>query len=128
MFITKAERQPQEDSCNNLFVKNFPNAEFSEDDLRKTFEVFGSLSSVKLDDSKAFGFVAFNNCEDAAKALNSLGKEESGCTLYVAKCMKKEERLRSLKRSTLKFMKELARNNLYFRGFPVDDTVEVLTA
>lgn len=95
--------------------------------MRQTFEVFGSLTSVKLDDSKAFGFVSFANCADAAKALNSLSKEESGSTLYVAKCMNKEERLRSLKRSTLKFMKELARNNLYFRGFPVDGSVEELT-
>lgn len=83
---------------------------------------------MKLDTSKAFGFVAFTNSEDATRALNAFSKEESDSSMYVAKCIKKEERLRSLKRSTLKFMKELARNNLYFRGFPVDGAVDEVTA
>jgi RNA recognition motif-containing protein len=127
VFITKAERQPLSEQFNNLFVKNFPKSEFSENDLRKTFEVYGPLTSVKLDASMAFGFVSFEKCDDAAKALNSLNKEESGSTLYVAKCVKKEERLRTLKRMTLKFMKDLARNNLYFKGFPVDKPSAELT-
>lgn len=97
-------------------------SEFSEDDFRKVFEAFGPLVSVKIDDSKAFGFVAFEKCEDARTALAHFTKaqetDESG--LYVAKCQKKEDRLRMLKKGTLKFMKDLARNNLYFKGFPTD--------
>jgi len=75
VFISKAER-PSNDSFNNLFVKNFP-SDFSDDLLRKTFEPFGSLISVKIDESRAFGFVAFEKCEDANSALLSLTKEEN---------------------------------------------------
>lgn len=44
---------------NNLYVKNFPNSEYAEADLRKAFEAFGPIVSVKIDQSSAFGFVAF---------------------------------------------------------------------
>ncbi len=64
IFIPKTERDSKKDEFNNLFVKNFP-ANFSEHELRSTFEVFGPLLSLKIDESKAFGFVAFENCQDA---------------------------------------------------------------
>ena len=65
VFISKTERDSKKDEFNNLFVKNFPSASFTEDELRNTFEAFGPLLSLKIDDSKAFGFVAFENCLDA---------------------------------------------------------------
>lgn len=41
IFIARSERVPTNDNAgekfNNLFVKNFPSQEFSEDDLRKVF-------------------------------------------------------------------------------------------
>jgi len=107
-------------------VKNFPSSEFTEDDLRKLFESFGTLVSVKLDESKAFGFVAFEKCEEARSALAHFTKaaeEDKG--LYVTKCQKKEDRVRLLKKDTLKYMKDLARNNLYFKGFPTDGVTSI---
>lgn len=85
---------------------------------------------MKIDASRAFGFVAFENCEDAATALASFPKSmaEDDATrdvpqqgLYVVKCLKKEDRKTALLKDTLKFMKDLARNNLYFKGFPTND-------
>ena len=128
VFLSRSERVPDgaEDTFNNLFVKNLP-SEFSEEDLRKLFEAFGPLISVKLDDSKAFGFVAFKSCDDARTALAHFTKahesEQSG--LYVTKCQKKEERLKMLKKATLKYMKDLARFNLYFKGFPTDGSTSI---
>jgi len=60
MFTPVSERrQATKDLFNNIFVKNFPNSSFTEDDLRKVFEPFGPLTSCKVDDSHAFGFVCF---------------------------------------------------------------------
>jgi len=59
VFISRTEREPKQDLYNNLFVKNFPSNQFCEADLRKMFEPFGELLSVKIDESRAFGFVAF---------------------------------------------------------------------
>jgi RNA recognition motif-containing protein len=129
IFLSRSERvsNDAEDTFNNLFVKNLPTSEFTEDELKKVFEPFGNLISVKLDQSKAFGFVAFEKCEDARTALAHFTKayetDETG--LYVAKCQKKEDRLRMLKKDTLKFMKDLARNNLYFKGFPTDGLTSI---
>lgn len=59
----------------NVFVKNFGDEIKDDEELRKFFEPFGSISScviMKRDDSgeakpRGFGFVAFENPEDAAK-------------------------------------------------------------
>ena len=78
---------------NNLFVKNFPHQNFSEEDLKTRFEKFGEILSIKVvscdkndtnlasqdsdqDSSEkaqspvnGFGFVCFKNAQDARKAL-----------------------------------------------------------
>jgi len=78
---------------NNLFVKNFPKENFSEDELKTLFEPFGEIVSVKVFQTEAsafeedesgeelapvakdkssrqgYGFVCFARCEDARKAL-----------------------------------------------------------
>merc|ERR1719498_791838 len=90
-FVTKSERVPKDDLLfNNLFVKNFPSQDFGEPGLRRLFEPFGELMSVKVDDSNQFGFVAFRQSADAQAALAHFSKEEGG--LRVVKCMKKEQR------------------------------------
>ncbi|XP_015910440.1 uncharacterized protein [Parasteatoda tepidariorum] len=58
---------------NNLHVKNLPKST-DEKELRKLFEVFGEVTSVKIarDDSqnsRGFGFVCFKNEKDAETAL-----------------------------------------------------------
>ena len=89
IFISTAERAPKTDQYNNLFVKNFPSVDFSEDDLRKLFEIFGPLCSVKIDESRVFGFVAFNKVSDAQSAhahYSKLAEDEEYKGLYVTKC------------------------------------------
>ena len=102
---------------------------------------------------KGFGFVCFSRCEDARKALEHFhektGDESSVSTelhntssnkaedqsvhqlistapkLYVVPALKKELREAYIRMRTLKFKKQMARQNLYFRGFPVDPLVSV---
>ena len=80
---------------NNLYVKNIP-YEATEEDLRKTFEKYGKITSIKLEEdinetkddkekekkkfiNKTFGYISFEKVEDAKNALNSLqGKQLIG--------------------------------------------------
>jgi RNA recognition motif-containing protein len=60
---------------NNLYVKNFPRPEFTDDDLRELFFKYGEIvSAVVMKDgegkSKGFGFVCFKEPGDAQKALS----------------------------------------------------------
>ena len=128
MFAPVSERrQTAKDLFNNIFVKNFPNNSYSSEDLRKLFEPFGPLISCKVDDSQEFGFVCFENHEHAAKALETLSESENG--LYIAKAVKKDVRKKILRIEMLKSMRQVARQNLYFKGFPVDGSqnAEMLT-
>lgn len=43
--------------------------------------------------------------------------------LYVVPALKKELREAYIRMRTLKYKKQMARQNLYFRGFPVDPSV-----
>lgn len=45
--------------------------------------------------------------------------------LRVVKCMKKEQRSEYLRKEHIKTMRDLARNNLYFKGFPCDYSTSV---
>lgn len=79
-FIPKADRNGvQQPKCGtNLYVKNFPENDFGDQELRERFEVFGEIASaaVMRDDSsgssKGFGFVNFKCWQDAQKALDEL--------------------------------------------------------
>ena len=80
---------------NNLYVKNIPYVA-TEEDLRKTFEKFGKITSIKLEEdvdetkdakekknkkfiNKTFGYISFEKVEDAKNALNTLqGKQLIG--------------------------------------------------
>ena len=105
-------------------MKNFPSKEFSDEDLRKAFEPFGNITSCKVDEvSHAFGFVCFEKCESAQAAVDHYSKLEDG--LKIVKALKKKDRSRELRLKTLRFMKDLARQNLYFKGFPVDGSSSI---
>lgn len=124
VFIPHTERTQTRDQFTNLFVKNFPTKETSDEDLKKMFEVFGPVTSCKMDQtSRAFGFVCFEKPENAKSALDHYSKIEGG--LQLTKALPKSERARQLRLQTLRFMKEIARQNLYFKGFPVDGTSTV---
>lgn len=79
-FIPKADRNGvQQPKCGtNLYVKNFPETDFGDAELRTRFEAFGEIvSAVVMRDeaslaSKGFGFVCFRNWQDAQKALDEL--------------------------------------------------------
>ena len=129
IFLSKTEREVKNDEFNNLYVKNFPTDTTSEDDLRKLFEPFGTLLSVKLSETRQYGFVAFKECKDAQAALSHFTKPESTSELLVTRCLTKEERQKQLRKDTIRFVRELASNNMYFKGFPAsaEDKVEEMT-
>lgn len=96
VFIPVAERPQAKDQFTNLFVKNFPAKVDSDEELKKMFEVFGPVSSCKIDEtSKAFGFVCFEKPENAKSALDHFSKIEGG--LQITKALPKSERARQLR-------------------------------
>lgn len=104
-----------------------------------------SSEGEKADDEKfesqqagGYGFVCFTKHEDARKAFEHFqnkdddheeGKEgeeaEAEPRLYVVPALKKEVREAFLRLKALKYKKQMARHNLYFRGFPLDPAVSV---
>ncbi|KAJ3693283.1 hypothetical protein LUZ60_008763 [Juncus effusus] len=87
---------------NSVFVKNFSEST-SEDNLREIFGEFGKITSVVVmreqdGKSKCFGFVNFENSDDALKAVEGLnGKSFEGKEWFVGKAMKKSEREREFR-------------------------------
>ena len=93
---------------NNIYVKRFPKENFTQEDLKKLFEVYGELVSVLVapdntdkdndkDKNKGFGFVCFRNADNAEKAQQELNNkkiwEDQKYPLYVDFAMKKDERM-----------------------------------
>ena len=92
MTLPKYEEQIEN---NNLYIKNIP-FEATEEDLKKTFESFGKITSIKLEEdtsikqdtkendkkkfiNKSFGYISFDKVEEAKKALEELqGKQLKG--------------------------------------------------
>jgi len=73
----------------NIYVGNLPR-EATEEDLRKAFEEFGQVASVKIitdrftGDSRGFGFVEMPNSPEAQSAISGLdGKDLKGRALRV---------------------------------------------
>jgi len=76
----------------NLYVKNIEE-QITEDKLRKEFEPYGTITSLKImtndrGNSKGFGFVCYSTQQEAQRAINEIGKNKilAGCSkpLYVA--------------------------------------------
>ncbi|GAA5894516.1 hypothetical protein JCM6882_004840 [Rhodosporidiobolus microsporus] len=108
IHIPKRERQAKIDEIRahftNLYVKNVP-LEVDEAEFRGLFEPFGKVTSAVISTdaegkSKGFGFVNYENHEDAAKAVEALHeKDYKGQPLYVARAQRKSEREEELKKS-----------------------------
>ncbi|XP_035229744.1 LOW QUALITY PROTEIN: polyadenylate-binding protein 1A-like, partial [Stegodyphus dumicola] len=87
----------------NVYIKNFGD-DLDDEKLRELFEKYGKITSAKvmtdeLGKAKGFGFVSFEEPENAEKAVEDLnGKELNGKTLYVGRAQKKSERAAELKR------------------------------
>jgi hypothetical protein len=70
---------------NNVFIKNLPK-EVDEEKLKTMFEVFGPVVSVAVKHTEdtgkgasSFGFVCYENTDDAAKAVDEMNNKEVCC-------------------------------------------------
>ncbi|KAM3287921.1 polyadenylate-binding protein 7 isoform X3 [Capsicum chacoense] len=104
-FVKKTDRVlPNSDAkYTNLYFKNL-DTDILEHHLRERFSKFGSISSLVISrdesgTSKGFGFVNFDNPDDARKAVEAMNGSPVGSkTLYVARAQNKAEREQLLKR------------------------------
>lgn len=131
-FLRKQERDGVADKSKfqNVYVKNISELT-TEDDFSKIFGEFGLVTSVAVmrdqdGKSKCFGFVNFDNPDDAAKAVEALnGKKFDDKEWYVGKAQKKSERENELKLRFEQSMKEAADKyqgaNLYVKN--LDDSI-----
>lgn len=131
-FLRKQERDTVSNKTifNNIYVKNLSELT-TDEDLKKIFGEYGEITSaVVMRDadgkSKCFGFVNFENADDAAKAVESLdGKKIDDKEWYVGKAQKKSEREVELKSRFEQSIKESVDKyqgvNLYIKN--LDDSV-----
>ena len=132
-FVRKQERDinTSKTKFNNVYVKNLSETT-TDDELLKVFGEYGPITSaVVMRDadgkSKCFGFVNFENADDAANAVESLnGKKFDDKEWYVGKAQKKSEREQEVKGKFEQSMKEAADKfqgaNLYIKN--LDDSVD----
>ncbi|KAL0323035.1 UNVERIFIED_CONTAM: Polyadenylate-binding protein 8 [Sesamum angustifolium] len=132
-FLRKQERETalHKTKFNNVYVKNLAEST-TDDDLMKIFGEYGAItSSVVMRDadgkSKCFGFVNFENADDAAKAVEALnGKKVDDKEWYVGKAQKKSEREQELKNQFEQTAREAVDKfqglNLYIKN--LDDSID----
>ncbi|CAI4224114.1 unnamed protein product [Auanema sp. JU1783] len=102
----------------NLYVKNLDDS-VNDETLRKHFEQHGKITSVKVmtDEtgrSKGFGFVCFENPEEATKAVTEMNtKMVCSKPLYVAIAQRKEDRRAQL---ASQYMQRLANMRMHSVG------------
>ncbi|KAL9248796.1 Polyadenylate-binding protein 2-like protein [Drosera capensis] len=102
-FIRRQERESvYTNKFNNIYVKNLGDST-TDDDLKKFFGEIGIITSaVVMRDgdgkSKCFGFVSYENADDAVRAVDALnGKKFDDKKWYVGRAQKKSEREHELK-------------------------------
>ena len=124
-FIKMEEREQVNGMTkfNNVFVKNLAES-VSDEDLRNYFGEYGTITSVMVmrdadGKSKCFGFVNFENADDAANSVKILnGKKINGKEWYRRKAQKKFER-----ESELRWQFEKMRGaNLYLKN--LDESID----
>jgi len=112
-FIPRKDRSmdEQQSKWTNIYVKPLEKT-VDEKQLLELFAPFGKVTSavVMKDDngeSKGFGFVNFDNHEEAEKAIEALNeKDYNGKQLFVGRAQKKTEREKDLKDMFLKIQRE----------------------
>ncbi|KAF7804371.1 polyadenylate-binding protein 7-like [Senna tora] len=131
-FIKKNDRiLPGPDSkFTNLFMKNL-DPETTEELLQEKFSSFGKIVSLAIakDDnglSKGFGFVNYDNPDDAKRAMESMNGSQLGSKIiYVARAQKKAEREQILHHQFAEKRKEqilkYKGSNIYVKN--IDDDV-----
>ncbi|KAL0432531.1 UNVERIFIED_CONTAM: Polyadenylate-binding protein 2 [Sesamum latifolium] len=132
-FLRKQERDTASNKTkfNNVYVKNISETT-TDDDLKNIFGEYGTITSaVVMRDadgkSKCFGFVNFENADDAAKAVEALnGKKFDDKEWYVGKAQKKSEREQELKNRFEQTAREVVDKfqgvNLYIKN--LDDSID----
>ncbi|PKU63671.1 putative polyadenylate-binding protein [Dendrobium catenatum] len=132
-FIKKSERIPcnLEAKYTNLYMKNL-DQDITEELIELKFSEYGKIFNVKIakdeaGNSRGFGFVNFENPEDAKKAVEAMNGLRLGSKkLYVARAQKKDERLQILQHTFEEKRNEQIRNNmasnLYIKN--IDDCVD----
>ncbi|OWM70855.1 polyadenylate-binding protein 2-like [Punica granatum] len=132
-FLRKQERESalNKTKFNNVYVKNLSETA-TDEDLKQIFGEYGTITSaVVMRDgdgkSKCFGFVNFEDADDAAKAVEALnGKKFDEKEWYVGRAQKKSERELELKAKFEQSMKETVDKyqglNLYVKN--LDDSID----
>ncbi|CAI9756408.1 unnamed protein product [Fraxinus pennsylvanica] len=132
-FLRKQERESVLDKTkfNNVYVKNLAEST-TDDDLKKIFGNYGTITSAVImrdadGKSKCFGFVNFENADDAGKAVEALnGAKIDDKECYVGKALKKYEREQELKSRFEQSAKEAVDKyqgvNLYIKN--LDDSID----
>ncbi|KAG9440287.1 hypothetical protein H6P81_020452 [Aristolochia fimbriata] len=132
-FVRKQERETSvgKTKFNNVYVKNLSEST-TDDDLKKIFGEYGNITSAVImregdGKSKCFGFVNFENAEDAAQAVDAFnGKKFDDKDWYVGKAQKKSEREMELKGRFEQNNKETVDKfqgvNLYLKN--LDDSID----
>lgn len=132
-FLRKQERESalNKTKFNNVYVKNLSESA-TDEDLKRIFGEYGTITSaVVMRDaegkSKCFGFVNYENSDDAAKAVEVLnGKKFDEKEWYVGRAQKKSERELELKAKFEQSMKENVDKyqglNLYVKN--LDDSID----
>ncbi|KAI8367083.1 hypothetical protein BD560DRAFT_400041 [Blakeslea trispora] len=133
--ISRKERQSKIEEVRaqftNVYVKNL-SEDVTDEDLAKLFNQFGKTTSaiVSRDEdgrSRGFGFVNFEDHDEAAKAVDELNETEfHGQQLYVSRAQKKTEREEELRRqyeqAKLEKLNKYQGVNLYVKN--LDDDVD----
>ncbi|XP_063065162.1 embryonic polyadenylate-binding protein-like isoform X7 [Engraulis encrasicolus] len=114
----------------NVYIKNF-GEQYDDEQLKNIFSEFGRTLSVRVmrderGHSRGFGFVNYENHEDAQKAVEAMnGKELNGKVLYVGRAQKRLERQGELKRKFEQIKMDRIQRyqgvNLYVKN--LDDTI-----
>ena len=117
---------------NNIYVKEIPKKNFTDKELIELFSKFGKINSAivlkdEKGESKGFGFVCFENPEDAEKAKNEMnGKkvfDDVENKLYVSFALKKAERKEELIKMKEKLFKESQKLTIYAKILD-DETIK----
>ncbi|GER40077.1 polyadenylate-binding protein [Striga asiatica] len=135
-FMKKSDRaNPSYEEYTNLYVKNLDTS-FSEEVLREKFSKYGKIVSLVISKdengaSRGFGFVNFENPDDAKRAVEAFNGSKLGSkVLYVARAQKKSERDEILRRQFEEKKKEwrlkYQASNVYVKNIGDDVTDDEL--
>lgn len=133
-FISRSERHKmigeRMKHYTNIYIKNFGD-NLDDEKLREMFEKYGTVKSVAVmkdqeGKSRGFGFVAYENHEDAAKAVDEMnGMDVGGQDIYVGRAQKKSERMSEIRQRYERQKQEQIQRyqgvNLYVKN--LDDTI-----